>query len=690
MSSLASPDVDRLLAETRWLRRLARSLVRGDDVADDVVQETLLRACGAPLAAVHNLRAWLATVAAGVAARFARTELRRARRHAELPPREDVGDVAAAVARTEAQRRVMAALLALPATYRDVLLLRFQSDLGYAAIAARLGVPLETVRTRIERGLQQLRDQLDRERGGRAAWALPLVPRLPAAAWVAFAAAASVVAVAGWFAAGRVLPATAELHAARQAIAVQGDAPARQLAIAAAGTASHTAREPAAGVADDGAPMHANPVPRSSEGASHGNRAPASFCVGRIIDSRTGHGIAGAEIYRRDRFVIFAPAAGEPPLPEVRTIAAPDGSFRIHSGPQVHEELVVRAAGYATTSLFTNLRGTQGAYGGGGSAVDRPIRDLGTIALTKATTVAVIVVDAAGQPAAGAAVWLVGRIDSTHWSERLGDADAAGVWRGVVPRWAEATAWLVAWSEGACGFAQLLAAASHTITLGATTTLVIDCIDEHGAAVPQADVVLQSPWPWERSMTPGITSGGLASQLVFATQTDRLGRTTVRGVPLPAGPVDGSVVQIQATAEGHRGDRMCRTVAAGLDAVRLVLPHGERARVRGVVVDAVTQRPIAGAIVGYFGKTGADGAFGFADLNVSGGVVSFSVRAPGYVGRTLHEPVGGRCDPLHVRIELQRRVEPAAEHPQFRLPGIRVPDGATSIELPAAPRQPGR
>src|SRR5688572_3918116 len=148
MSSLASPDVDRLLAETRWLRRLARSLMRGDDVADDVVQETLLRACAAPLPAVHNLRGWLATVAAGVAARFARTEQRRARRHAALPAPDGPRDVAEAVARTEAQRRVMAALLTLPAAYRDVLLLRFQSEFGYAAIAARLGVPLETVRTR--------------------------------------------------------------------------------------------------------------------------------------------------------------------------------------------------------------------------------------------------------------------------------------------------------------------------------------------------------------------------------------------------------------------------------------------------------------------------------------------------------------------------------------------------------------
>src|SRR5262245_48825367 len=151
-------EIDRLLAETTWLQTLARSLVAGRDTADDVVQETLLRAFRRPLQSVQNLRGWLAVVAASVARRFARAERRHSRRLAALPERDHESAAAEIVMRTAMQRDVMDAALRLREPYRTAVLLRFQGELGYAAIAARLDVPIETVRTRIKRGLQLLRE----------------------------------------------------------------------------------------------------------------------------------------------------------------------------------------------------------------------------------------------------------------------------------------------------------------------------------------------------------------------------------------------------------------------------------------------------------------------------------------------------------------------------------------------------
>jgi RNA polymerase sigma-70 factor (ECF subfamily) len=45
----------------------------------------------------------------------------------------------------------------LPAIYREVLLLRFQEELGLVEIATVLSAPLSTVKSRLYRGLEDLR-----------------------------------------------------------------------------------------------------------------------------------------------------------------------------------------------------------------------------------------------------------------------------------------------------------------------------------------------------------------------------------------------------------------------------------------------------------------------------------------------------------------------------------------------------
>ena len=70
---------------------------------------------------------------------------------------------------------LMAALAALPAGQRAVLVLRFTDDLSVEEIARIMGIPAGTVKSRLSRGTETLRAQLDvpDERAARTA---PLDP----------------------------------------------------------------------------------------------------------------------------------------------------------------------------------------------------------------------------------------------------------------------------------------------------------------------------------------------------------------------------------------------------------------------------------------------------------------------------------------------------------------------------------
>jgi len=72
-----------------------------------------------------------------------------------LPPEDEI------LAR-EWRREVEVALGGLSHKLRDVILLRYSADLGYAEIAEALGVPIGTVKRRLFDGLAQLRRRLER------------------------------------------------------------------------------------------------------------------------------------------------------------------------------------------------------------------------------------------------------------------------------------------------------------------------------------------------------------------------------------------------------------------------------------------------------------------------------------------------------------------------------------------------
>src|SRR5262245_61481580 len=184
----ASPGVDpggkafpvaELLAHTGWMRALARTLVRDEALAEDLVQESLLRAVERPPRQPGALGSWLRTVLSRAASRSREEERSRARRELRVarPERSD-STPAEVLERVEIQGEVVNLVLALEEPYRSAVLLSYFEDWSAEEIARRQGVAANTVRWRLRKAIELLRERLDRRHGGRAAWCAALVPLL--------------------------------------------------------------------------------------------------------------------------------------------------------------------------------------------------------------------------------------------------------------------------------------------------------------------------------------------------------------------------------------------------------------------------------------------------------------------------------------------------------------------------------
>jgi len=209
MSNLPTPiTAENLLEHSDWVRALARSLVSDPNLADDVAQEAWVGALRAPPADGRNVRGWLARVVRNAAFQVKRSESRRGARERAASRAEAAPDTAELVERASLQRELAGHVLALEEPYRRAVLLRWFEGHEAAAIARMEGVPLATVRTRLQRGIAKLRERLDRQHGDRSKW-LPAVAALaskPAeaaaatgsVAWIVLAAAGvSAVAITG-------------------------------------------------------------------------------------------------------------------------------------------------------------------------------------------------------------------------------------------------------------------------------------------------------------------------------------------------------------------------------------------------------------------------------------------------------------------------------------------------------------
>ncbi|NDZ16239.1 RNA polymerase subunit sigma-24 [Variovorax sp. WS11] len=153
-------DSRALIDQIPSLRRYARALTGDAWAADDLVQDTLERACHKWQLWIvgSDLRAWLFTIMHNVFA----SQTRRA-----PPPRAmvDIDEVAAQLPGAEGARDraidLQRCLLLLPEEQRAALLLVALEDMSYAQLSRVLNVPLGTVMSRLARARVRLQDLME-------------------------------------------------------------------------------------------------------------------------------------------------------------------------------------------------------------------------------------------------------------------------------------------------------------------------------------------------------------------------------------------------------------------------------------------------------------------------------------------------------------------------------------------------
>lgn len=178
-----------MTANNRRLYRLARGILRNDGEAEDVVQETYVRAFThlADFRGDSSLATWLARIAMNEAL----GRLRRQRTGVEwtsLPegtleaqiiqfPLTSPDDPEKSMAQREIQHVVEGAIDELPEAFRLVFITRVIEGMNVEETAEILGLKPETVKTRLHRARNLLRDSVEKKIGPVVMEAFPFAGR---------------------------------------------------------------------------------------------------------------------------------------------------------------------------------------------------------------------------------------------------------------------------------------------------------------------------------------------------------------------------------------------------------------------------------------------------------------------------------------------------------------------------------
>ncbi|MEM8710013.1 MAG: sigma-70 family RNA polymerase sigma factor [Planctomycetota bacterium] len=379
--SESNVTIDELLAHAGWLRALALRLV-GDAGADDLVQEVWLRAAKRPPGQADSPRGWLKAVLRSVHVRQLERKLASRDRERQVASAEGLPSTSELLGRAEAQRGLVEAVVGLDEPYRRTLLLHYFEGLSAAEIARRSGDPSSTVRNRLARGLDRLRETLDASPGGRTSWipgmALLVPPEVGLASltplgfgslvmWKITASAAA-VAVLGWLGASLLLsepdpvrssPSKEESAAVASSVQASADGSVRL--------------DPVRAVPEDRVEVDASESSTSDPDRAFGvvvgpDRSPL---VGATV---LGPGDMEATTDSEGRFAVAAPRGAEAEL-----------------------RLAITAPGHVVVDGVLRPRRKDGGL------------DLGTIMVDRAAELSGFVVDANGQPVGGVEL----RLEST-------------------------------------------------------------------------------------------------------------------------------------------------------------------------------------------------------------------------------------------------------------------------------------
>ena len=330
-------ELQRLLQHEAFLRALARHLLHDEHEAEDAVQDAWLVFLSSSRDAPRAPQSWLGRVVWNIAADARRRRLRRTAREADAVREETLPSPAESLERRWAGQQLVGAVLALDEIYRAAIVLRFYHELSMQEVAARLGVPLETARTRIRRGLGLLRERLERdfpgegrkchallallareevgiapprapERASPSGGSVPGFLRSTAARWLSGSAALSLALIGYvWFEAQAAGEEPVGLELARRA-----------------------ERDRASVRVDGPSTRRSAPIAPRRSRPSEAALEPASVAAGGSLSGRTldaaGNPVAGAEVRVWDDW----PPRGEPVL---RTTSDASGAFEVAGVP---------------------------------------------------------------------------------------------------------------------------------------------------------------------------------------------------------------------------------------------------------------------------------------------------------------------------------------------------------------------
>ncbi len=156
----------------QYQHRLLRYLVYlsgNRELAEDLFQETWIRVLerGHQYDGRHEFSTWLYAVARNLTIDYLRKKspvsldgLLDDEDHPAPEPADIRPPAWELVAQREQAERINAALVNIPAEYREAIVLRFQDGLALEEIATVTGSPLGTVKSRLYRGLNMMMEQL--------------------------------------------------------------------------------------------------------------------------------------------------------------------------------------------------------------------------------------------------------------------------------------------------------------------------------------------------------------------------------------------------------------------------------------------------------------------------------------------------------------------------------------------------
>ncbi|MBD3925058.1 SigE family RNA polymerase sigma factor [Nocardioides cavernae] len=152
-----------MIVRASTLRRKAFLLCGDWASADDLVQDVLVAMYPRWSRIVRggHVDAYANRVLVGKHVDARRRPWRRERSFDTVPDSVDSASEGAIAAVEEGDGPLVAALAALPAGQRAVLVLRFTDDLSVEGIAQVMGIPAGTVKSRLSRGIESLRAHLD-------------------------------------------------------------------------------------------------------------------------------------------------------------------------------------------------------------------------------------------------------------------------------------------------------------------------------------------------------------------------------------------------------------------------------------------------------------------------------------------------------------------------------------------------